>query len=71
MAFPAEQNVIIMRHILKHGDAGLIFPEHSSVSVISHPSTQQDAAWRSLSTKHMDKLNQLYMLERDVFCKLL
>lgn len=71
MAYPAEQNVIITRHILKHGDAGLIFPEHSSVSVIPHPSTQQDAAGRSLSTKHMDKLSQLYVPGRDVFCKLL
>lgn len=71
MAHPAEQNFIIMRHILKHGDAGLIFPEHSSVSVISHPSAQLDAVCRSLSTKHMDKLSQLYMLGRAVFCKLL
>lgn len=48
MSYPAEQNVIIMRHVLKHGDAGMIFLDHSSVSVISNASTQQGAVFSVL-----------------------
>lgn len=43
MANPAEQSVITMRHILKHGDAGTAFPEHSSMFAVSTPSAQLGA----------------------------
>lgn len=43
MTYPAMQNVITTRHILKHGNTETIFPEHSSMSIISNPSTQVDA----------------------------
>lgn len=43
MAHPAEQSVITVRHILKHGDAGTGCPEHTSVFVISTPSAWADS----------------------------
>lgn len=43
MEYPAEESIITMRHILKHGDAGTAFPEHSSMFVVSTPSAQLGA----------------------------